>query len=165
MTRRRGIGIIAALLLISLLFLLGLGVASQGARRYQQAAWMEKQVAARALAEAGLEDARVKLLKDWAFPPPTSMLSDSFGYTEQVQDLDGNLVGTYTVELDYELMPDPHRLLKIRSTGELGPPGERRVRRVLEAEVDMSATLRTNAATPNPNYIHFLSIFDLGANS
>lgn len=162
---RRGIGIVAALLLISLLFLLGLGVASQGASRYQQAAWMEKQVAARALAEAGLEDARVKLLKDWAFPPPTSLLSSSFTYTEQVQDLDGNLVGTYTVELDYALMPDPHRIMKVRSTGELGPPGERRVRRTLEAEVDMSATLRSSPTTPNPDYVHFLSIFDLGANS
>ncbi len=97
---RRGFALVFSLLLLLLLALGGMILLGQRAAQYRAAALAPKAALARALAQAGLEDARVKLEKDLNFPPPGDQNQVIFTYEEAVKDLDGALVGHYVVTVD-----------------------------------------------------------------
>lgn len=95
---RRGSLLIAALLLFSLLLVLGLGLMSSqvGRRRAVRAQIAAAQ--AKQLCLTGWQDAKVKLGLDILFPPYGAQAS--FSYSEDVYDINDHLFGTYTVNID-----------------------------------------------------------------
>lgn len=97
---KRGFVLIFSLLLLLLLALGGMILLGQRAAQYRAAALASKTAVARALAQAGLEDARVKLEKDLNFPPPGDQDQTVFTYDEPVTDFDGSVVGFYFVTVD-----------------------------------------------------------------
>lgn len=153
MTRRdRGSLIVAALLLFTLLLALGLGLmSSQVGRRKATLAQLEA-TQARQLSLAAWQDIRVKLGSDILFPPPGTQ--ESFSYSEDVLDDRGQLIGTYTVNLDlrYERYSRDTDDLAVASQrnlaqgiylitciGKVGDRGfEPRAERVMIYEVDMT---------------------------
>ncbi len=157
--KKRG-SIIMSLLLLAMLLVLGIGMATQSARRGEGTRSLGEELAARAAAEAGLEDARVKLLKDPGFLPSETL--EEMSYSEVLTDLAGQPYARYTVTLDFRLRGDPHRLLRIISVGDVGAEGSSRVRRTLEAEVDLSLRLRDDSAV-NPDYMKIINFTDRGA--
>jgi hypothetical protein len=97
--RQRGSLLVAALLLFTLLLTLGLGLMSGQASRARAAQAQSQAIGARALALAGWEDVKVKLGKDVLFPM-TADTQDVFSYSEDVYDMAGRFVGSYTVFID-----------------------------------------------------------------
>lgn len=120
--------LIISLLLLLLLMLGGMVLLGQRAAQFRGAALVPKTAQARALAQAGLEDARVKLEKDLNFPPPGDQNQTIFVYNEPVRDLDNVLVGYYVVTVDSRRRtplqpPNPLEpsLVVVTSVGRLGP--------------------------------------------
>lgn len=94
--------LIVALLACLLMFILGLGFLSKRSLQYAAAANMETAAQALALAQSGLEDARVKLAKDQTFPPRGGREDAVFAYSEDVYNLDGSaVVGYYNVRVEH----------------------------------------------------------------
>lgn len=150
--RDRGSLIIAALLLFMLLMALGMGLmSSQVGRRRATLAQIEANQA-KQLSLAAWQDVRVKLGSDILFPPPGTR--ESFSYSEDVIDDSGELIGTYTVNLDlrYERHSRDTADLAIASQrnlaqgiyiitciGKVGDRGfEPRAERVMVYELDMT---------------------------
>ena len=156
---RRGSSLIAVLMLITLLLILGIGLLSQKTSQYDAAARRLEASQARQLAQAGLTDCRLKLAKDLTFPPLSGKSNDNFTYTEDLTDLDGNSLGSYSVTVDFALDKAPYFICQVRSQGWLGERAAPRSTFAVYAELDMSRTLRSNSAQPNPNYrrwVHYL---------
>lgn len=149
--RRRGSILIATLLLLSLLLVAGLGLHGAQAQRYRGAAALGRQTAALALAEAGLEDARVKLEKDPLFPPRGAPEQAVFRYSEDLG------AGSYTVTVDRTFAGPPHFLLVVRAQGRAGSRDETETRVTLVAEMDQAVEVRGGSG-PNPAYFTWRSI-------
>lgn len=138
---------ILALSLLLCVLLLVLGVGFLGKRAAQSAAANSEglSAAARALAEAGLEDARVKLDKDMFFPPPADEDQKFFSYGEKMTDVAGTTVGFYFVDLDLQFAtapdpPDPSHssVIRVTSIGSVGEdPNAPRAMVTLRMEVDV----------------------------
>ncbi len=110
---------------------------------------------ARFLAEAGLEDARIKLEKDGTFPPLADPAQTLFTYSESLTDIAGTTeLGRYSVTVDISRRAQ-NGIIAIRSEGSLSQSPS--YRRVLYAELDLSGDLSTN-----PNYFRYLHIEDRG---
>lgn len=112
--RRRAFLLVIAMLMTLMLVILGMGFLGRRGPQYAASMAHERGMQARALAEAGLEDARVKLEKDLFFPPPGDSDQFMFSYSEVVRETtgvssDGVVVGSYTVTIDrrFETAPDP----------------------------------------------------------
>ncbi|MFN8611721.1 MAG: hypothetical protein U0931_29520, partial [Vulcanimicrobiota bacterium] len=72
------------------------------------------------IAQAGFEDARVKLQKDPLFPPPSDPAQRSFCYSERYLDLDGlTVIGQYSVTIDTQHNQNPWFITKVTSVGEV----------------------------------------------
>ena len=134
---RHGVVLIAALLVGIIILLAGLGFLAKRKSQYQAAADLNQANQALSLAQAGLEDFRVKLSKTQDFPPwrPDQTV---YAYSE---DFAG---GSYTIRVQRVLglestIPRPTALL-VRSEGSAGLRAQPRARRVLEAEVNRPAT-------------------------
>lgn len=112
---QRGSLLISALMLFTILLALGLGLMSSQAARMKAAKAQTDAIVAKQLCLAAWQDARVKLGTDILFPPPGTQ--ESFGYSEDLFDGDGQFVGTYTVIVDvrYERF--------LRSAGNVIPQG------------------------------------------
>ena len=95
----RGSLLVAALLLFSLLLVLGLGLMSSQTSRVSAARAQTQGTQAKALALAGWEDVKTKLGKDVLFPLAANTQS-FLSYSENVYDFDGVYVGSYTVVVD-----------------------------------------------------------------
>lgn len=95
---QRGSLIVAALLLFSVMLALGLGLMSAQTSRMRAAQAQVDSITAKQLCLAAWQDARVKLGTDVLFPPAGAR--ESFSYSEDVYDRDGNFFGTYTVIID-----------------------------------------------------------------
>lgn len=105
---------------------------------------------AKALARAGLEDARIKLGKDVLFPPPHDE-QEFFSYSEDVLTTAGDFLGTYTVIIDlrYEVpqrdLPPPNEdiivyegVYIVTATGKVGERAQVPVaERTLYGELDI----------------------------
>lgn len=150
--RPRGSSLIAVLMLITLLLILGIGLMSQKTSQYDASARRLEAAQARQLAQAGLVDCQLKLAKDRTFPPLSGKANESFTYTEDVNDLDGKPVGSYSVTLDFALNQPPHSICQVRSQGWLGDRSAPRSTYLVYLEVDMSRTLRNDSSKPNPNF-------------
>lgn len=147
MSRRRpdrGFSLIVVLLLLAILLVLGIGFLGRGLGRYRTAQETAGASQARALAMAGIEQTRVKLDKDFDYPPQSAIDQQVFSYSEEVRDVDGNVVGSYLVTLDWRYAEEPFLLLIVRSQGRVGPPdAPPEYRRTLVAEIDLAETSST----------------------
>lgn len=131
----RGSLIIASLLLSAIVLLVGLGFLGKRRAQYRSTQSQHYEMAALSLAEAGLEDARIKLLKDAQFPYWQEGL-DTYSYREQLT------TGSYRVLLTRfpkEATAGQAQILNeyivIEVEGSSGPPGDPRARRRLQAEM------------------------------
>ena len=158
MTKKRGSSLVAALLLLSLLLVLGMALLSQ--RVSQGRTVVEERLAARArqLALAGIADVQAKLQNDINFPPVLKPQEQVFAYTEAVRSLDGTeVIGYYTVTLEGRYQA-AYQVLRLRSVGTLGtdlktPLAESTV----SADFDLAAQAR-HSSGPNP-YFYRLRTF------
>lgn len=150
--RQRASVLVGALLLLSMLFLLGLASMSESVSRHRAVAEARAQTQARQLALAGLADLQAKLALDVNFPPPIVSEEQLFSYTEPVHDRTGQLVGYYTVSLDGRRLV-PYQMLTVVCLGRLGPDETEPVAEArLDAEIDMAELVRGTTTTPNPYF-------------
>ena len=156
--RRRGFLLITALLAVVVLLLLGFGLLGSQAARFRGTPRAAESAQARALAMAGLEDARAKLENDVSFPPaPAGEGQDVFSYSERM-DLPGTL-GSYTVILDRSHEGPPYQVLHITAIGSLGRPDLPTAQHTLKAELDLSPVVR-GTSNPNPRFFRFTHLED-----
>lgn len=101
------------LLLMVLLLVLGGGLLSRQVGHRQAAAAEAAALRAQGLAEAGLEDFRLKWERDPNFPPPGEEL-ERFAYSEALGG------GRYEVEVDLRFRLAPTQILRVTSRGVLG---------------------------------------------
>jgi hypothetical protein len=157
--RRRGFLLILALFMvtfISILTLAFLGSAPLGYRTALNAAFEQQ---SRWLAQAGIEDARLKLERDPFFPPPQGDEGKFYTYSEEVRELGGGAVlGTFDVTIDHSLEEPPYYLVRITSTGRMMRQNEE-IRRTVRAEIDLSPTDRRSGheTEDNPNLFRIVN--------
>lgn len=155
--RRRGFVLLLSLLLVVLLLVVGLAFLGQKALQYRSAGEAQLAAQAKALAEAGLEDFRIKLQRDLDFPRYTIDQAVS-AYSEQV-----STIGSYTVSVNATYQMQPYAILVVTSLGEVGDSARQAVsRRALRAEVDLARFVRSSPGVANPNYRRLTSYQDLG---
>lgn len=119
--KRQAFMLITALLLCTVVLLLGMGFL--GSRVGQYNSTLQASLAARArwVARAGLEEARAKLQRDIHFPPDSSQQQTLYSYSEDLYDLSSPplYMGTYDVQLDSSRdIPNLH-VLTIVSRGQV----------------------------------------------
>lgn len=158
MAVRRGSILVAVLMLLAILFILGIAMLHKQMQAYRGATLLKEGAQAQALAEAGLEDARIKWEKDYLFPPPAAPDQVAFTYSEDLRDSAGRLVGSYEVTVDATYAGPPALLLRITSVGTCGPRGQRATRKRLYGELDLAVKQRANPALDNPNLGRFLGV-------
>lgn len=101
------------LLLMVLLLVLGGGLLSRQVGHRKAAAAESAALRAQGLAEAGLEDFRLKWERDPNFPPPGDDL-DHFAYSQALG------AGRYEVEVDLRFRLAPSQILRVTSRGVVG---------------------------------------------
>ena len=150
-------GFVLALVLLLSVIMLILGMAFIGSRAllYRGSSRAGELAQAKALAEAGMEDARVKLDKDPDFPPPGRDEQDDFSYSEDVQDISGRTVGYYEVLINSTHRVGPYAVLRIEAIGRVGPRDKPVAQHSIEAELDVSAQDRSDPNLPNPRHFQF----------
>lgn len=134
--KRRGFLLVFSLLLVVLISLIALGLFSLRKAGYASSRGAVMALQARTLATSGMTDAWIKLSKDPLFPSGVGDNQVTFSYREQVETLDGDLVGFYTVTVDraYRLS---HKVVRIESLGVAGEvEGSARHRIYAELSVD-----------------------------
>lgn len=151
---KRGSTLILALFVVLIIFVAGLGFLSQASTQFKLAGETGRTVQALALAEAGVQDALLKLRLDWDFPPKSAQDQLVYTYLNPMLDTEGNQVGSYQVAIDRSVMNNDRDLLVIRSTGRLGPPEEPFAERTVVVEFDMKHS--------RPTYFQVLTWTDLG---
>ena len=157
MRNRRGFMLILALFLLIAVVLTAMAFVGTRGLRYQEATRAVSHRKALALARAGIEDARVKLEKDSAFPPPGGLEQKIFTYQEEVTDLaKPDKVGSYMVAVDTTWCKDPYGVIVITSTGSTGDPDFPEATAVVRAELDVKPVNRVTGAAPNPNLYKFI---------
>jgi type II secretory pathway component PulK len=154
--KRKAFVLVVVLLLSVIITLLGMAFVGSRAVLYRGVSLVGEQAMARSFAESGLEDARVKLNKDFAFPPPGREEQKTFSYSEDMVDSSGTLLGYYEVKIDMEYAVAPYSILRLSSIGRVGPREEPFAEHVIEAELDISETDRTNTSAPNPRYFEYI---------
>lgn len=113
---KRGMLYPLVLLLMVMLLVLGGGLLSRQVGVRQAAAAEAAALRAQGLAEAGLEDFRLKWERDPNFPPPGEEL-ERFSYS---QALGG---GRFEVEVDLRFRLAPTQILRVTSRGVVGEAG------------------------------------------
>ncbi|MHC9539749.1 MAG: hypothetical protein AB9903_09515 [Vulcanimicrobiota bacterium] len=162
--REKGSLLIMSLLLSLVLLILGMAFLTVKSMRYKGSAMAGAYAQVSAIAEAGIEDARIKIAKDPEFPPPGDKDQNVFCYSESVLDIDGTtLIGTYTVTIDSSMNYPPYLVIRITSTGLAGPLEEPYAKKTIETELDMSEKLRDNPAAVNPNFFRFINWKESGS--
>lgn len=155
--RRRGFLLITTLMVSILIFLVCGALVYRRSRQYEAANNQVAGVQALALAEAGLEDARVKLNKDADFPPFGSEDQLVFSYVEPVYDLDGTTpLGSYEVIMDMRWREPPVQIMRITSIGTYGQTTKPLALSTVTVELDIAQNLRSDFTKPNPNYFKFI---------
>lgn len=148
------------LLLLAIMLVLGMGQLNAQAAQYRAVVESQSSAQALALAEAGLEDARVKLDRDGDFPPQGAEDQELFSYREVVLDLDDvTPVGAYLVTVDRRWRKANTELLRVTSEGLAGPVGAPVARRRLTLTWDL-ARLNRGAAGNNANFFKILHLDD-----
>lgn len=163
--RRRGVLLIVAMLVLSLLLILGMGIMGSQQARYRAAVRSVDSAQALCLAEAGLEDVRVKLEKDRSFPPLAADDQSSFSYSETLSNA-GQELGSYYVEIDWSYDVAPYSILKITCIGCVGPRENPRAQRTLRGELQRVSNISNVGLLPaNPTDVTFrwVSLQDLSS--
>lgn len=153
--RRRGMLLVVALLVLGVALLAGMGLMTSQVSNYRGVHATEDAAMALCLAQAGLEDARLKMERDPLFPPHGDgyLLADDAGLKPQEQSLftysedmmvEGKRVGCYRVSIDSSFAPD-YQFVRITSNGLVGSTETPSAQRVLKVDLDVSiAPGRTN---------------------
>lgn len=159
--KKRGFILVMSLMLCLLLFVVGIAYLGLKASQYRSASEAQLALQAKALAESGLEDFRVKLDRDSEFPPQTAD-NGLYSYREQLT-IGGVVRGSYNVSVDSNYAVTPFLILVVTCTGEVGASAQTGIsRRSLRAEIDIAPFLRSDGTTPNPNFRHIINVQDLG---
>jgi len=117
---------------------------------------------AAALAEAGMEDARIKLARDPAVLASTGDDQRTVSWSEKMYD-GSTVVGAYAVTVDVSRRLPPYGVVVVTAVGTAGPlPASPRARRILTAEIDVSPTVRGNVLVSNPSYFRVINWRDSG---
>ncbi|MBN9415725.1 MAG: hypothetical protein J0I12_09835 [Candidatus Eremiobacteraeota bacterium] len=141
MRRRRGFALMLALLISTLLLVLGIGFMTKQSYRYRLARLSADAIAAKSLAMAGIENSRVKMQHDLLYPPPDDRYHDEYSFSEPVYDLNSSRqVGTYEVTVDRRWMELPYEVIIITSVGH---PVDSNARYSIRAELDVSESRGT----------------------
>lgn len=154
---RKGFTIILCLLLSLLLLVIVLGMLGTRGPMQEVAAGTRQHAQARALAEAGMEDVRVKLGKDLKFPPVPTPDQPFFSYAESVYDVDDTVVGAFQVKIDQSLDQAPYYVLRVTSSGLVGPVERPLAHVTLLRRLDSCPFLRTDPTQINPLRFQVLS--------
>ncbi len=158
---RSGFTLMISLSLMLILLVLGIAFLYRRQAQYRAAAAAPYQAQARALCQAGLEDCRVKWQKDSHFPPRVSDDQLYFSYRESLPDDLNQVVGSFTVTLDFRLVQPPYRLARVTSVGTVDTAGQPLAQHKIMAEFDLSEVVR-GSTTPNPKYFQYINWKDLG---
>ena len=130
-----------ALLISTLLLVLGIGFMTKQSYRYRLARLSADAIAAKSLAMAGIENSRVKMQHDLLYPPPDDRYHDEYSFSEPVYDLNSSRqVGTYEVTVDRRWMELPYEVMIITSVGH---PVDSNARYSIRAELDVSESRGT----------------------
>jgi hypothetical protein len=132
--KRRGFLLMVSLLILIFLLVLGMGLMSAQSARYRGLNRSQEAAQAFQLAQAGLEDIRFKLEIDPSFPPNPGDDQPLFNFAEDVQ-IGPDAIGSYEVLLDRSYEKPPYQLIRITSTGTVGPKERPIAQRVLKAEL------------------------------
>jgi hypothetical protein len=156
--RRRAFLLLLSLLLTTLLLVVVLGFLGARSMEFASTTRIQQSAIAQALAEAGMEDARVKLEKDLFFPPINGFNQVHFTYTEELTDPDtGVLAGTFTVTVDTRRRASPYSVFLVQALGCAGARTNPTARYQIYAEVDCSITNRATGASPNPRLFRYIN--------
>lgn len=148
--------LVIVLLVTSVMVVLGMCYLSKRSNQLRTAQFELESAQAYEAAAAGMESARVKLLKDDHFPPIGESDNKIFSYTENVYDMDGTtLVGYYQVTVDSTWLGDPFNALRVVSTGLVVRNGQVVGQRTLMGELDLRDGV--------PTQYHFVNWQDLGS--
>jgi hypothetical protein len=155
---RKGFTLMLVLLLTAILLVLGMGLLSERTSQYRAALQASQGAVAEALAEAGLEDARVKLEKDADFPPRGAEDQVLYSYSETVANLSGQSVGTYVIVIDQRWRRPPWQIVRVTSIGTVGTADNPLARASATIEIDVAPFLRSGPPDqPNPDYYRIIS--------
>jgi hypothetical protein len=160
--RRRAFLLIMVLFLLIILVVMGFGFLESRVSQYQSTGKAVLTAQTRALAMAGIEDARTKLNLDISFPPPQGVNQNLFTYTEVVTDpVHATVQGSYTVTVDSTnaILP-PYYLLSVTSIGQTTQPGSTTVSSyTYRAYIDVNPVV---VPAPSPTYFQIVRFDDLG---
>jgi hypothetical protein len=112
-----GASLILVLLLLSMLFVLGLGLVSRAYLGYSTGNSEADFAMAQQLAMAGLEDFRTKASLDGEFPPRIGDKDNPIIYGEELQDSAGRALGRFQVQVLSDKSEAPHFVYQVKSTG------------------------------------------------
>ena len=143
--------------MISLVLVIVLGYLGARSLEYSATTKMQQTLVAQGLAEAGMEDSRVKLEKDMFFPPLGGYGQDTFTYSEDLTDPEsGVMVGSYTVTLDCSKRESPYSIVRIQSIGSSGLRTDPKARYRIYAELDVSSYERATNLAPNSHLFRYI---------
>lgn len=117
-SRAHGAILIAALFLSMILLIMGMALLSMQISQAKTSALTGYSIKAKHFAEAGMEDAKIKLQKCIGFPE-TVMDQDCFTYREEIVDFSGNILGIYTVTINVKNR-DSDKYVQVMSEGICG---------------------------------------------
>ena len=141
---------------IAVMVVLGMCFLGKRSTQLRTAQFEAESAQAYEAAAAGMESARVKLLKDDHFPPVGESDQKIFSYTENVYDIDGTtLVGYYQVTVDSTWLAKPYQALRVVSTGLVIRTGQVVGQRTLMGELDLR--------DGSPTRYRFVNWQDLGS--
>ena len=136
MRRRRGFALVLALLISTLLLVLGIGFMTKQSYRYRLARLSADAIVAKSLAMAGFENSRVKMQHDLLYPPPDDRYHDEYSFREPVLELGTTQeVGSYEITVDRRWMDPPYEVIVITSVGH---PKDSNARYSIRAELDVN---------------------------
>lgn len=136
--RRRGMLLVVALLVLGVALVAGMGLMTSQVSNYRGVKSVEDAAQALALAQSGLEDARLKLERDLDFPPKGDPGQTLFTYSEDVR-IGSERIGSYRVSIDMAFHSSHYDMVRIVSTGLVGPGSEPTAQRTLKVDLDTNS--------------------------
>lgn len=164
----QGSVIILVLLLLVLMFTMGMTILGMKVTQAKSSVMMKQALVARQVALSGIEDARLKLLKDIDFPPRGGYDDTIYSYSECLQfPGDSEPVGEYTVTVDSSCNEPENstrydRKVIVTSFGVIRDRnGNVTARHKITAIVDTSEIKRTGSGE-NPYLYRIIDLRDCG---
>ncbi len=126
---------VVALLVLGVALVAGMGLMTSQVSNYRGVKAVEDAAQALSLAQAGLEDARLKLERDLDFPPKGDPGQTLFTYSEDVL-IGAQRVGSYRISIDTALQSTDYDMIRVTSTGLVGPGEGPTAQRTLRIDLD-----------------------------